>query len=505
MRGLGLAGAIAIAFGLGSYYVTDELGLFARANLAAGGLAIAVAGVAALRRLRGLGSPAARGLLARRAAELLALAALAIGLERGAAALGLGFDWTLERRFSLAPATLAALHALPSDLTATLYYDPGDPRVRGTRLLLRAFAETGEISVRERVLDEALDDLDRFGALTSNAVVLEAGGRHALVSRPTEGTLWEGLEGLARDESVAVVYLARGEGEADPTRADDLGFSGAAAALANEGYAVRDLVLATASEIPPDAAAVIVAAPRRPLRPEALARLRDWLDGGAGGLVALVDPGPASGLEDLLAEFGLDAAEGVVVDPASGALEGGAPAVNPLVHAWSDHPVTSQLDGNRMAFFSQARPVAAVRKPRPEDELVNLAFSSARAWLSADVERVARGLPPGDRDAAREQRFALAAAGRYPRERGEARIVAIGDGDFAANRHLRALYNLDLFVNAVHWVARREPAITRRAKLLTPVQRPLTLQESVGMFYGLGLLLPELLLVAAALIWARRR
>lgn len=504
MRGLGLAGAIAIAFGLGSYYVTDELGLFARANLAAGALAIAAAALASLGRLRNLASPGARALLARRAGEVLALGALAFGLERGAAALGLGFDWTLERRFTLAPATLAALRALPDDLTATLYYDAGDPRARGTRLLLDAFARTGELAVRERDLDGAEDDLDRFGALASNSVVLETGGRHAVVSRPTEGTLWEGLERLARREAEAVIYLARGEGEADPTRGDDLGFSGAAAALANEGYAVRDLVLATAAEIPPDAAAVIVASPRRPLRPEGLARLRDWLEAG-GGLVALLDPGPPSGLEDLLAEFGIEAAEGVVVDPASGALAGGAPGLSPLVHAWSDHPVTAQLDANRMAFFSQARPVSAVRKPRPDDQLANLAFTSPRAWLSAEVERAARGLAPTGRGASGDRRFALAVAGRYPRDGSEARIVAFGDGDFAANRHLRALYNVDLFLNAVHWVARREPAITRRAKLLTPVQRPLTLQESVRMFYGLGLLLPELLLVAAAVTWARRR
>jgi hypothetical protein len=504
VRGVGLAGVIAIAFGLGSYYVTGELGRFAQVNLLAGGAVFALSALLSLRRLRGLGSPATRGALARRTAEILAVAALALGLERGADALGLRFDWTLERRFTLAPATLAALRALPDDLVATLYYEVGDPRLRGTQLLLSELAATGELEVRERDLDAADADLERFGALVSNAVVLESQGRHVIVPRPTEGTLWEGLQELAAHENAATVYFARGEGEGDPTRGDPTGWSGAAAALANERYAVRELVLAAASAIPDDAAALILAAPRRRLRPETVALVGSWLARG-GGLVVLLEPGVETGLEPLLEEWGFALPDGVIVDPASGPIEGGAPGVNPLLHAYADHAVTRELDANRMTFFVQARPAAAVRKPAPEDELTSIVFTSPRAWLSQDVERVARGLAPSDAGAAEPQRFAVAAAGRYAREGGESRIAVFGDGDFASNRHLRTLYNLDLFLNAVHWVARREPDITRRAKLLTPVQRPLTVQESLSMFYGVGLLLPELLLVGAALAWARRR
>jgi hypothetical protein len=504
VRGLGLAGAIAIGFGLGSYYVTGELGRFAQANLVAGGAALLLAALLSLRRMHGLGSPATRGALARRALGIVAVAALALALERGAARPGLGFDWTLERRFTLAPATLTALRALPDDLVATLYYDADDPRLRGSQLLLSAFAATGEIEARERDLEHADADLDRFGALPSNSVVLESQGRHEIVTRPTEGTLWEGLQRLAARDREGVLYFARGEGEADPTRGDPAGWSGAAAALANEGYAVREIVLAAASAIPDDAAALILAAPHRVLRPETVALLQGWLARG-GGLVLLLEPGVETGLEPLLEAWGFALPDGLVVDPASGPLEGGAPGVNPLVHAYADHPVTRDLDANRMTFFVQARAVNAVRKPEPEDELGGIAFTSPRAWLTRDLAGVARGAAPADADGAEPQRFSLAALGRYPRDGGEARIAVFGDADFASNRHLRSLYNLDLFMNTVHWVAGREPEITRRAKLLTPVQRPLTVQESLSTFYGLGLLLPELLLIGAALAWARRR
>lgn len=505
MRGLGLAGLIAVAFGLGSYYVTGELGLFGRLNLGAGALALAAAGARGLGRLRGLGTPQARPILARHALVIAALAAGALAVERGAHALKLRFDWTLDQRYVLSPATREALAAIPDDLLASLFFDPEDPRIRSTRLLLDAFAATGELRWRELDLDAAAREADRFGVTSSNTVLLETSGRWELVPRPTEGSLWEALQRLAQAQARRTLYIARGEGEGDPTRADALGYSGAAAALRTEGYELRDLVPAAAPRIPEDAAAVLLVAPRRALRPEAVALLRDYLAAG-GGLLALLEPGVDTGLEGLLSEFGFHLPEGLVVDPSSGPIEGGAPGVNPLAHAYDrDHPVTRELDANRMTFFPLVRPVEAARKPEPQDELHSLVYSSPQAWLSRDVRAVEHGFPPSDRDAAPSSRFPLVSVGRFPRQGGEARIAVFGDADFASNRYLRTLYNLDLFMNAVHWVVHREAAITRRPKTLTPVQRPLTPIESLAMFYGLGLLLPELLLMAAAVTWLRRR
>ena len=51
----------------------------------------------------------------------------------------------------------------------------------------------------------------------------------------------------------------------------------------------------------------------------------------------------------------------------------------------------------------------------------------------------------------------------------------------------------------------REDAITLRPKVLTPNQDPLTPQQTLTMLYGIGLLVPELLLMAAAVAWLRRR
>jgi len=428
----------------------------------------------------------------------------AVALERAAARTSWRFDGTVDARFELFPATRETLAALgPGRLRATLYQERADPRARRTRVLLDRMAEAGPVDVHQRFFEEAEDEIDRFGVTATGSVVLELGGRHETVDRPSEGSLLQAIQRL-RGAETRVLYTAIGEGEGDLASGDPTGYTGLAAALEAEGYEIRGLVLAAVETIPSDAAGLLIVGPQRGLRATSADALRRWLEQG-GRLVALLEPGVASGLEELLGEWGFALQPGIVVDPASGPVEGAPAGVNPILGAYAPHPVTRGLDPRTMTFFVRARPVAAVRKPTPDDDLASLVFTSPRAWLAPNVEDVQRGRLPERPAGEGEQRYALAAAGRYPRPDGEARVVVFGDADFATNQYLRSLYNLDLLLNAIHWALARESAITLRPKELTPAQDPLTPQQTLVMFYGVGLLLPELLLLAAAVAWARRR
>ena len=83
--------------------------------------------------------------------------------------------------------------------------------------------------------------------------------------------------------------------------------------------------------------------------------------------------------------------------------------------------------------------------------------------------------------------------------------MAFGDADFASNRYLRSIYNLDLVMNAVNWATEQESGITLRPKIRDTVQFPVPLNSSVQALYGVGLLLPEVLLIAGGITWLRRR
>jgi hypothetical protein len=503
MQRLALPGLIALGFGLASWYATGETSLFGRVNLMAGAAALVLAAIGALQAAGGLASRAAWRILAPRLAACLLAVAAAVAAERAAARTGWRLDWTVDGSFELFPATKLALAALPAELDATLYHDRGDPRARRTRLLLETLAREGPVRVRVRDLEQSGEDADRFEIRGTNAVVLELRGAYETVDRPTEGSLLEAILRL-RGGSSHKLYSTVGEGEGDPASPEPTGYSGLAVALGTEGYALEGLVTATGAEIPDDAGALLVIGAQRALRPEAVNAIERYLQRG-GRLVALLEPGVRSGLEELLERWGFAVPDGVVIDPLAGPIEGGAAGGDALGRAYASHPITRGLDPRTLTFFPRARPVEAVRKPEPEDQLTSLVFTSPRSWLDTDVAAVRRGVTPVPPEGTELRRWPIAAAGRYSRAGGEARIVVLGDADFADNLHLRTLYNVDLWMNAVHWALAREDAITLRPKVMTPDQDPLTPQQTLGMLYGVGLLIPELMLVAAAVAWMRRR
>jgi hypothetical protein len=504
MRELALGGLIAIAFGMGSYYATDQFGVFNYANVILGGLALALAAVRALSRLRGAIAPDSRSILARGLLGILAALLLGVALERAAHHADIQFDWSFERKFALAAATVTALGDLPCELSATLYYEDFDPRNRSTRLLLRTMERAGNLVFEERRLDDHPDEEDRYAIGSSNTVVLHCGGEFQTVERPTEGAIYEALYRF-RSFDDRVLYVSRGAGEGNFERTDAVGFSGLAHALLTEGYRLRGLVTASVNEIPKEADAVILVAPARPLRPEAIEALDRYLERG-GRVVAFLEPGRESGVEELLARWGIRSADAVLIDPDSGPVDGDAPGVNPIASSYAtSHPAARGLDSSRMTFFRGARSFE-LRKPWPRDKLAGVVFASPRSWLHADVDVLSSRIEPERPAEAIEDYHPIVAAGAYPREDGEARIVAFGDSDFASNRHLRTLYNLDLVLNSIHWALEREPDITLRPKTsIGGMQFPLPLASTLQMFQGLGLLLPELLLIAAGVLWLRRR
>ena len=504
MPGLALVGFIALAFAGGAYYATDTFAAFSVVNLIVAAVVLGVSAVRALGRARGAGAPAFRGVILRGLAGIAVVLAVGVGLERLAAASRVQWDWSFERRFELSEGTAGRLRELCNQANATLFADEFDPRARSTRLLLRTMAASGCFSFRERRLDDAPEAIDRFGIGSSNTVVIEVDDRFETVSRPTEGTLYEALSRLARPDA-GVLYVARGAGEGNLMRSDGAGFSGLREALLAEGFRLRDLVTAAAREIPDDADAVLLIAPHRPERPTAVAALDRYLARG-GRLVVFLEPGVQSGLEELLADWGIASPDRLVIDPASGPVEGSAPGANPLAFQYGTHPIAEGLDSGRMTLFPGVRPFE-LRKPEPEDRMEIVVYSSARAWLSEDLAAVRRTAPPVRPDEAREDYFPLVVAARFPRGDREARIVAFGDAELASNQYLRALYNLDLVLNALHWAVESPPPGTRPkvAAVSGRLQLPLPIQNTLTMFQGVGLLLPELLLIAGALFWARSR
>jgi ABC-type uncharacterized transport system involved in gliding motility auxiliary subunit len=87
----------------------------------------------------------------------------------------------------------------------------------------------------------------------------------------------------------------------------------------------------------------------------------------------------------------------------------------------------------------------------------------------------------------------------------KARLVVVGDSDFAGIPYFQSQGNGNLFMNMVSWLAQDEDLISIRPK--DPVDRKIVLSESQSRMLQLFSLvfLPGAVLVLGIAVWTRRR
>lgn len=416
------------------------------------------------------------------------------------------FDLTAERSLSLSDATLEILAGLDTDIEITAFVRrSGAGWVEAHNLLRRYERENPRITGRVLDPDDAPGEARRLGVdPLFGGVAVRAGEEIEVGETVTEQDITAAIARLLRG-TLPTVCLSAGHGELDPGSTLPNGFAEAAGLLADNGYTVRrvDLVGSGARSSPAaltgSCAALVVAAPTVPLTPGAVGAVDRYLDAD-GRLLVLAEPGFPTGLEDRLGAEGIHLLDGVVVerDPAA---------------RFEDDPTTIIV-----RRFSAAHPVVAGvpavvlvgaggvdTDDRPPSGLVvsRLADSSPSSYLERDPRR----LEPDDADVPGP--VTVAAASDRSRTDGRTihrtRTVVIADGDGFTNVALDALANSRLLVRAVDWLTVDENLVAVTVNLARP--RPLELTEARRR-YALqltGIIIPGLILIAGAMVWAVRR
>jgi ABC-type uncharacterized transport system involved in gliding motility auxiliary subunit len=326
-------------------------------------------------------------------------------------------------------------------------------------------------------------------------IVLVSGGRSARVAEPTEEALTNGLLELARGTS-RKVYVISGHGEPSLTAGAGPALSAAVEGLHRDGFQVEALSLLQQAAVPADSSVVLLVGPRKRLLPPEVQALRAHLAGG-GELGVYLEPGVDAGLDGLLAEWGVEADDDMVVDPGQASrLFGGSP-VNPVGLPVPGHPVTDRLE-NVTVVLPTARSLVALtgkdgRRAQP------LLLTTRDAWGETDLAGLARSgraeLTDGEKSGQLPLAMATSRAGPAGRE---GRLLVVGDAEFMDDRYAQVLGNLDFFLNGVAWLGELPDRIVIRPRgregsrlALGPAQvsaiRLVTLDALPVLLLGLGL------------------
>ncbi len=508
MRFLAAGGMVMLLSGIGAYYAVGQVSLFSTANLLLGAALLLAAGVLEARRFRGFSGRLARSLALRWGAVLAATFGLVVLANLLAFRSGLTLDLTVARQYTLSEQSLTLCAELadaerPERVELLLFDDA--LLADDVRLLVAAYRAACPIETRELSSADAPPAAAALLQTYDTALVVCRAQRCEHVGYPSEQNITSALLRVVGEELGPLVYFDVGHGEADLASERDHGFSALTSALRNEGMRPRAFVGAASQDVPDDAAVLVLGSPERNLLPAELDALDRYLQRG-GRLLVMLEPRARTNLVELLERWGFSLPDAVLADrQSSPLLEEPQPLALVVNRFGSSHRVTSKMSSRTMVLLPTSRPVLAVRKPQADDDLAELVYTSPQAWAESDVEAALSGreIRPDPGELAGGE-LPIAAAGRYPRPGGEARIVVIGDRDFASNRWIRSLYNQDLLLNAVLWLAEQDTRVTIRPKAWTPDTQPLPLGTTLSYFYSLALALPELLLLLGIHAWYRQ-
>lgn len=441
------------------------------------------------------------------------------------------FDFTEQQIHSLSSQTLQVLDGLERDVQVTGFYPPAGRRE--PRELLERYTFRSERFRVEFVDPQGqpgrLSEFDiPEGKLEGGVLRVALGDEAVLVDEVTEERVTNALVKLSRQERKKVYFLG-GHGER-PFEGDGAegaqGFAFASDALENENYQIESLLLATQGDVPEDADVVVAAGPSRPLHESEIRALRRYLERG-GSLLVLLDPRARTNLYEPLAEWGVEVGEDVIVDRVKGLY--GRPAT-PFSSSYGDHPVTELLRDDTL--FHMARSV----RPRDESEAAFTALvkTSEDSWAERDLDlffeegraefggddldgpvsvALAGTVQAGMSDAGAEAASSgdgaegsdAGAEGGSSDGPARARLVVVGDTDFATNQLFGEFSNRDFLVNAVNWLLGDVEAISIRPEPAQATRLQLTEEQFLQIRYLSLFVLPEAIAAVGVFAWWSRR
>ena len=522
---LAILGLVALLAGLIIMLLLPEIRLAAWGIMGVGVILLASAFVLDFRRV----SRALTGRRGRFGVGTTVMASIFIGITILINAISITnyqrIDATSLSQFTLTAQTKGVLEALQKPVKALCFFvsekDTYGITTYAAALLMEYQNYTEKLTIEYIDPDEHPDRARKYNITQYQTVVFESGGQYRLLpptaiiqtSTDQQGNLQ--IVGIEAEHSFTSailevtgiaqkkVYFLTGHGEADINGT----YSYVGNGLRDDLYLIGTLNLITNPSIPGDCAVLIIAAPQSPLTASEVEIIDRYLKAG-GQVLILTDPNYPDGLAQLVSPWGVDLADGTVIDTASSV----APRKDmPLVTADRNFfSLTSGLD--IISYFPGAVGIIPQETAPAGTEMQPLVWTSNDSWLEKDYDPTKEPAFNDGRDVKGPIALGVVIAasprdtGGQSSEQGKiVRLVVIGDSDFASNEHFLEVNNSDLFLNSVNWLAEETELIAIR-RTVTPFRRlAINPDEANFINYSSLALPPILVLIIGGIIWWRRR
>lgn len=357
--------------------------------------------------------------------------------------------------------------------------------------------------------------------------IVRSGDKVEKISETTESALTQAIIKLTTGQARTVCFT-EGHGEHDPNASDVGGYSTAAGDLRSENFNVKKINILK-DGVPDSCTVVVVAGLVIPFREEERTRLQKWVEDG-GKAMLLLEPIGATGLEPLMSAFGITA-EDTLLRTADEAAMGVDPLEIYSIDYSSTHPITEALSQQRVIVgdsmskiptrMYKVRSLKTASNPPDNTELTDLitTIDMVKAYPSGGEGD--KGKPLTDM-----MSFVVAVTAKktLPSTSGEtssateeaetqqessggrtARLVVVGDSDWAADGFMDLPSNRNIFMNAVAWLAEEEHTIGIRPRENKVVPINFAGRRNWLVMTAVLLVVPLVLIVNAVLVWREKK
>ncbi|MBK9308058.1 MAG: GldG family protein [Nitrospira sp.] len=411
------------------------------------------------------------------------------------------WDLSENQNFTLAPQTYRVLRTLPRDVNITVFTREKDPGYQAFKERLESYRQAST-KLRVEFIDPEKEPkmAQNYGIFRTDTAIFESDGQTIRVTSPSEVELTGALIRISKDSKKRIVFV-EGHSELSIEDKERNGLSIAKEALTRQGYDIGTVSLLKESAVPDSTSVLVLAGPRRTVMKDEQERIRAYVDTG-GHLLVLADPDTQTGLESLLAHWGLGLGPGVLVDLQDRLAQGDLTAL--LVRTFTEHEITQDLTS--AVLFPLSQHVTFDEAIGKDWDFVPLARTSPNSWAETNMQGRVVSLSEKE-DVKGPLPMAAALAPKQALKEGDPRpaIAIIGNSTFVSNAFFNFPGNSDFFLHTMGWLAEERDLISIAPR--EPALHPFTpnpTQERT-LIYIQVVFLPLMTLLTGIIVWRKRR
>lgn len=411
------------------------------------------------------------------------------------------WDLSENQNYTLAPQTYRVLRTLPREVKITVFTREKDPGYQVFKERLESYRQAStKLSVEFIDPEKQPKMAQTYGIFRTDTAIFESNGQTIRVTSSSEIELTGALIRISKDSKKRIVFV-EGHSELNIEDKDRNGLSIAKEALIRQGYDVGTVSLLKESAVPDNTSVLVLAGPRRPVIKEEQDRIHSYVEKG-GHLLLLTDPDTQTGLETLLARWGIGLGPGVLVDLQDRLAQGDLTAL--LVRTFTEHEITQDLTS--AVLLPLSRHLTFDEQTGTDWDFVPLARTSPNSWAETNMQGRVVSLSEKE-DVKGPLPMAAALSPKKAPEEGKPHpaIVVIGNSTFASNAFFNFPGNSDFFLHTTGWLAEERDLISIAPR--EPALHPFTPNptQERALIYIQVVLLPLMTFLTGLIVWRKRR